>query len=76
MTTAYIFLQVSPDAPIEGMSTLREINGVKQAHAVLGPIDVIAYVEVADQEALWETISAIRTMEGITRIDTRLAWSF
>jgi nitrate reductase NapAB chaperone NapD len=76
MTTAYVFVQVSPDAPIEGMSTLREIEGVVQAHAVLGPIDAIAYVETEDLDTLWETISAIRTMEGITRIDTRLAWPF
>jgi DNA-binding Lrp family transcriptional regulator len=74
MITAYVFVQFGLGDPVAVLSTIREIPGVKQAHAVMGPIDVIVYVEVADLKTLAETIVAIRAVDGVTGNDTRLAW--
>jgi hypothetical protein len=76
MTNAYVFLQVSPESTFEGLPALREIEGVKQAHAIMGPIDGVAYIEVPDMEALAQTVMAIRAMGGVASTDTRLAWPF
>ena len=75
MTTAYVFVQFGSAAdPVGTLSAIREIAGVKQAHAVLGPVDIIALVEVEDVRALGETIMAIRAVDGVASNDTRLAW--
>lgn len=74
MTTAYVFVQFGSADPIGILSAIREIAGVKHAHAVLGPVDIIAYVEVEDLNALGETIMAIRAVDGVASNDTRLAW--
>jgi hypothetical protein len=74
MTTAYVFVQFGLADPIGTLSAIREIAGVKQAHTVMGPIDIIALVEVADLSALGETTMAIRAVDGVASNDTRLAW--
>jgi len=76
MTSAYVFLQVSPESGFEGLPALREIEGVRQAHAIMGPTDGVAYIEVSDMEELAKTVLAIRTLEGVASTDTRLAWPF
>jgi nitrate reductase NapAB chaperone NapD len=76
MITSYVFLKVGPEGSPDSLSLIRGIEGVKQAHAVMGPIDGIVFVEVQDQNALWDTISAIRAVDGILHTDTRLAWHF
>ena len=76
MTSAYIFMKVSPEASFDLLSTVREIKGVQQAHAIMGPTDGVAFVEVADLEELSETVMAIRAVDGIDATDTRFAWPF
>ena len=75
MTAAYIFVQFgSAEDPDGILSAIREIAEVKQAHALLGPLDIIAFVEVEDVEALGDTVMAIRAVDGVTSSDIRLAW--
>ena len=75
MTAAYIFVQFgAAEDPDATLSAIREIAGVKQAHALLGPLDIIAFVEVEDVEALGATVMAIRAVDGVTSSDIRLAW--
>ena len=75
MTTAYVFVQFGSAEDPEGtLSAIREIAGVKQAHALLGPLDIIAFVKVEDVEALGDTVMAIRAVDGVTSSDVRLAW--
>jgi len=76
MTSAYIFMQVSPGASFDLLPAIREIKGVKQAHAIMGPTDGVAFVEVADLEELSETVMVIRAVDGIDATDTRFAWPF
>jgi hypothetical protein len=75
VTAAYVFVQFgSAEDPDGILSAIREIAGVKQAHALLGPLDIIAFVEVEDVEALGDTVMAIRAVDGVTSSDIRLAW--
>lgn len=75
VTAAYVFVQFGSAEDHDGiLSAIREIAGVKQAHALLGPVDIIAFVEVEDVEALGETVMAIRAVDGVTSSDIRLAW--
>jgi DNA-binding Lrp family transcriptional regulator len=76
MTTAYVFIQISSGSPVDALSSIRQVEQVKQAHLVLGPTDIIAFVEVADMEALGEAIMAILAVDEVGHTDTRLAWPF
>lgn len=76
MNHAYILVQASPGTSFEVLSTVREIKGVKQAHAIMGPTDGIVFVETADLEELAETVMAIRAVNGVASTDTRFAWPF
>lgn len=72
MTTAYILIQLNAPDPREIMDSIRAVAGVKQAHLLAGPTDCIAYVEATDQEALANTIIALRGVKGVTSTDTRI----
>ena len=76
MTSAYVFMKVGPEASFDLLPAIRGIKGVQQAHAIMGPTDGIAFVEVADLEELSETVMAIRAVDGIDGTDTRFAWPF
>jgi DNA-binding Lrp family transcriptional regulator len=76
MTSAYVLIKVGPEASFELLPAIREIKGVQQAHAIMGPIDGVAFVEVADLEELSECVMAIREVKGVESTDTRLAWPF
>jgi DNA-binding Lrp family transcriptional regulator len=76
MTSAYIFMKVGPEASFDLLPAIREIKGVQQAHAIMGPIDGVAFVEVKDLEGLSETVMAIRAVPGVESTDTRYAWPY
>jgi hypothetical protein len=71
---AYIFAQFAGGDFSETMSEIRGVEGVKQAHLLMGPTDIVAFVEAADLEALGEVALAILELDGVARTDTRLAW--
>jgi hypothetical protein len=74
MTSAYVLIQIGSGDPRDAIPAIREIGKVKQAHLVLGPTDVIAYVEADGMEALGETVMEIIAVDGVAHTDTRLAW--
>jgi len=74
MVAAYVFIQYESGDPVETLNAVRVVDGVKQAHMVLGPTDVVAFIEAVDLEALGETVKGILAVEGTGRTDTRLAW--
>ena len=50
---------------------ISKIEGVKMAHAVTGPFDVIAYAEVASLAALSDLVLAkIQTVKGVEKTQT------
>ncbi|MBW6462570.1 MAG: Lrp/AsnC ligand binding domain-containing protein [Dethiobacteria bacterium] len=75
MITAYIFIQFGSKDPVEVIKAIRKVEGVKQAHVVTGPADIIAFIEAEDMEKLELVVSKIRKMAVITSSDTRITWS-
>jgi DNA-binding Lrp family transcriptional regulator len=50
------------------LTAIRAIEGVKTAHATIGPYDIIAFVEFADPASLTSLIvNKIQKIEGISR---------
>ena len=67
MTKAYIMIKSSPGAESDIYTKIKKISGVKEAHTVTGPYDLIAYVEAESLEILGKTvISRIQNLKGIT----------
>ena len=63
---AYILANVEAGLGEDVIEALLAIEGVKSAHNVTGPYDVIAFVEVPDTGALGElVITKIQPIEGI-----------
>lgn len=63
---AYILANVEAGLGEDVIEALSTLEGVKSAHNVTGPYDVIAFVEVPDTGALGElVITEIQSIEGI-----------
>ena len=69
-TSAYVLIQVRAGFTIEVAKKVRKLGKVKMAHAVTGPVDVIAYVEIGSLDELGEIINAIHRVEGVERTQT------
>ena len=67
---AYLFLKTRPDLHWKVAEDSLKINGVKTAHAVTGPYDVLVHAVVENMEALGELIRKIHTIEGVERTQT------
>lgn len=71
--SAYIFVEVTQGKALEVRSEIAGIRGVKQAHAVTGPYDVIALVEGEDVNVLGSFIvSRIQSVPGVLRTMTNI----
>jgi DNA-binding Lrp family transcriptional regulator len=67
MTAAYIMIKSSPGDQSDIFTKIKKINGVKTAHTITGPYDLIAYVEAEDLDMLGKTVtSRIQNLKGIT----------
>lgn len=67
---AYISLNTRPDVHWKAAEDSPKINGVKTAHAVTGPYDVLIYVVFKNLEVLGELIRKIHAFEGVERTQT------
>ena len=78
MMAAFVLIQMSVSSgwtDIDALHTaLHAIAGVQTVHFLAGPTDVIAFVEVADQAALKESLGNIRALNGVASTDTRMVW--
>ncbi len=76
MVGAFVFIQVtglsSPKDASNVHKALHAIPGVKTVHFLMGPTDVVAYIEAADQNALFEGVGKMRAVKGIANTDTRM----
>ena len=76
MVSAYVLVSVEPGKNEEVLAALREIKGVKQAHACWGQPDIFAFVEVADAKALSDTVlQAVQGIAGIRTTETHIVIS-
>ncbi len=75
MVSAYIFVHTlagsQPDLK-QTHEALHNIPGVKTVHFLTGPTDAVAFVEVADLDALGVTVGKIRALKSVGSTDTRL----
>ena len=70
---AYILITTQPGKPWDVAEAALKIEGVKMAHAVTGPFDVVAYVEFAKMETLVVLIEKIHSIDGVLRTQTAIA---
>lgn len=71
--SAWVFIDVSIGDPDPVIGNLVSIDGVVNAHKVIGACDVIAYLEAEDLEELMKILDGqLRKIPGIGRTDTRL----
>ena len=70
--SAWILLDLGMANPETTVSQLLEVEGVRVAHAIVGPWDVIAFVETTSWEELRKFLDdRLRQVEGIRKTDTR-----
>lgn len=70
---AYILIDVTPGTSDRITKELLKIAGVKSAHWVTGPHDIIAYVETSDMSMLGRILSSrIHAIPGILRTETNV----
>lgn len=78
MVAAFVLIKVTPDAGWSDAAAMHgamhAVPGVKTVHFVAGPTDIIAFVEVADQKAMMETIGKLRAIKGVFSTDSRIVW--
>src|SRR3989454_11311236 len=68
---SYILIQLAPGTAKTAAQAISKIEGVKMAHAVTGPFDVIAFAEVPDLATLSELVLAkIQNVEGVQKTQT------
>lgn len=64
--SAYILIDIVGDKVKACLEQLRRTPGVKSAHAVAGPYDIIAFVEGASVADVGETVvGSIRRVDGV-----------
>lgn len=69
---AYIIVNSEPSKVWTIVECLKNIEGVKQSHAVAGRYDAIAYAEFEKVEDLGRIIIDIQCIKGITQTQTLL----
>lgn len=68
---SYILVQLAPGKAKAAAKRISRISGVRMAHAVTGPFDVIAFAEVPDLTALSDLVLArIQNVEGVEKTQT------
>jgi DNA-binding Lrp family transcriptional regulator len=76
MVSAYVLVSVEPGKNQEVVSTLRGVDGVRQAHACWGQPDIFTFVEVPDEKALSEMVlTTIQSISGIRATETHVVSS-
>jgi nitrate reductase NapAB chaperone NapD len=72
---AYILIHVHPGQTSRVVKSLGEIKQIKTIDPCWGKPDIIAVVEVPDQDALTQLVlSRIHTIEGVSQTDTHMVY--
>ncbi len=67
-------MQLAPGKAREAARVIAKIPGVKMAHAVTGPFDVIAFAEVSDLAELSDLVLArVQNVKGVEKTQTAVA---
>lgn len=72
MAAAHILIQLNMAVDFaDFLRDIRAVEGVERADLVVGPDDCIAFVQADDIAQLMNTIRAIRSVDGVSKTDTR-----
>ncbi len=67
-------MQLAPGKAKDAARAISKIPGVRMAHAVTGPFDVIAFAEVSDLAELSELVLArVQNVKGVEKTQTAVA---
>lgn len=73
MISAYVLVTVEPGKNEGVLSGLRQLPGVRQAHACWGQPDIFTFVEADDDQALADAVlQAIQGVPGIRSTETHI----
>jgi len=72
MVHAYLFITAQKAQELQVADAIGEFQTVKVAHVITGDIDVVAFIEAADLSGVWDTVSQIQAVPGVTRTTTSL----
>jgi DNA-binding Lrp family transcriptional regulator len=71
--SAFIFVECAAGHAIKVAREVRQIPGVRYAHAATGPYDVIALIEASDLQIMGEmVIKRIQGIAGVIRTQTNV----
>ncbi len=71
--SAYVFVECTQGKALNVTKKLSQLNGIKQCHAVTGPMDVIAFIEAPDINELGKFIvDKIQGTAGVIRTSTHI----
>lgn len=69
--SAFVLIRTEADKTKGAFEILAKLNGVKMAHTVTGPFDIILLIEAKTLHELGDVIlSKIRGVEGVSRTMT------
>jgi DNA-binding Lrp family transcriptional regulator len=72
---AYVLINVNPGQTSAVVHALKEIKEIKTIDPCWGKPDIIAIVDIPDQDALTQLVlSRIHRIEGVTQTDTHLVY--
>jgi DNA-binding Lrp family transcriptional regulator len=73
LAAAYILVSVDAGKARDVLKSVRDVAGVKQAHACWGQPDIVAYVELSDDHDLADVVlGAIHSLDGVRSTETHL----
>ena len=72
MVHAYLFITAQKAQELQVADAIGEFQTVKVAHVITGDIDVVAFIEAPDLSGVWDTVSQIQAVPGVTRTTTSL----
>jgi len=71
---AYVLITVNAGKVIESLGEIKKIDGVKSAHATIGPYDIIAFVGFDSPDVLTSLIvDKIQKVAWVSRTLTSIA---
>jgi len=71
MAAAYVLIEAAPKKALQACTQIARIAGVRSAHLVTGPYDIIAYLEAKDPEAIGRLVlSKIQAAPGVGKTIT------
>lgn len=71
MTVGYVLISIAPAAEQDAKEALTTIDEIAELYSLFGPYDIIAKVEVQDEDRLAEVVlNRIRPIEGVADTKT------